>query len=629
MSGIAGILNLDGAPVDRSLLSRMTNFMTFRGPDAQQIWLQGNIGLGHALLRTTEESEDERQPFTLDGQVWIDADARLDAQCDLIEKLAARDKYVKPGLTDSELLLRAYRVWGEDCVEHLLGDFAFAVWDGARQRLFCARDHLGVRPFFYAHVGQTVIFSNTLDCLRQHPAVSDKLNDLAIADFLLFERNQEPGTTSFADIQRIPPAHKLTWFATRQRMSRYWTLPIDEPIYFKRAEDYTDRFKELLNQAVSDRLRTNKIVICMSGGLDSPTLAATACKILRSRSSDSEVRAFTTVVDGMDGNERYYAGLVAKRLEIPIIFNDPSAPFDPDWNRTGVHTPEPIPRPMNFARYSDTCKSMAGYSRVVFYGEGPDDALYYEWQAYLSYLLKKRNFGRLTRDVCTHVISHRRIPLIPTLPRMFSARAQRNRWHGAFPDWLNPDFQSRLQLRTRWQEIDHPSTLMSSHPWRPVTYRHFQQPIWERFFRSLDAEETRTPLEYRHPFLDLRLLRYMLALPAIPWCRAKYVERRSMRGTLPDPVLGRRKSGLTRDSLWESARRCGLPPLRAEQVLSSYINTERVPTDISPTPGLFRVNFRPFAFNYWLMNLWQGPHDFHHEVSKGGTRHEPVGKRAQ
>src|SRR5206468_123742 len=99
-------------------------------------------------------------------------------------------------------LLRAYRTWGEDCVDHLLGDFAFAVWDGPQQRLFCARDHLGVKPFFYACLGQTVVFSNTLDCIRQYSAASEKLNDLAIADFLLFGLNQNPVTTSFADIQR-------------------------------------------------------------------------------------------------------------------------------------------------------------------------------------------------------------------------------------------------------------------------------------------------------------------------------------------------------------------------------------------------------------------------------------------
>src|SRR5437867_599047 len=214
MSGIIGILHLDGAPIDRALLRRMTDFMTFRGPDEQRIWVDGNVGFGHTLLRTTFESEHEHQPFTLDGRVWIVADARVDAQADLIAKLASRGEEVERGVPDVELLLRAYRVWGEDCVDHLLGDFAFAVWDRSRSRLLCARDHLGVKPFFYAHVNQTVIFSNTLDCIRQHPAVSEKLNDLAIADFLLFDLNQNPATTSFADIHRIPPAHRATWCAS-------------------------------------------------------------------------------------------------------------------------------------------------------------------------------------------------------------------------------------------------------------------------------------------------------------------------------------------------------------------------------------------------------------------------------
>src|SRR5437773_11667260 len=186
MSGIVGIVNFDGAPVDRALLRRMTDFMTFRGPDEQRTWVDGNVGFGHTLLKTTFESEHEYQPFTLDGLTWIVADARVDAQADLIAKLAARGEQVGHGVTDVELLLRAYRVWGEDCVDNILGDFAFAIWDRSRSRLLCARDHLGVKPFFYAHVDQTVIFSNTLDCVRHHPAVSDKLNGLAIADFLLF-----------------------------------------------------------------------------------------------------------------------------------------------------------------------------------------------------------------------------------------------------------------------------------------------------------------------------------------------------------------------------------------------------------------------------------------------------------
>ena len=277
MSGIVGVVHFDGEPVDRRLLARMTSFMAFRGPDAQEIWIDGRVGFGHALLKTTDESEYEHQPFTLNGRVWIVADARIDARRDLVPQLRALgQENLSPEATDVELILRAYLVWGEDCVEHLLGDFAFAIWDGQKQSLFCARDHLGVKPFFYAHLGQKLIFSSSLDCIRQHPAVSDRLNELAIADFLLFDLNQDKTTTSFADIQRIPPAHVATWSADGPQLRCYWTLPIDEPVFFRRDEDYVDRFKELLDQAVDDRLRTKKICVFMSGGLDSPTLAATA-----------------------------------------------------------------------------------------------------------------------------------------------------------------------------------------------------------------------------------------------------------------------------------------------------------------------------------------------------------------
>lgn len=349
MSGIVGIVHFDGVPIDRHRLEQMTASLAFRGPDAQETWIDRNVGFGHTLLKTTDESEHEHQPFTLDGKLWIVADARVDARRYLVPQLRAHGhENLSPDATDVELILRSYQTWGEDCVEHLLGDFAFAIWDSSRQRLFCARDHLGVKPFFYARIGETLIFSNTLDCVRQHPTVSGRLNDLAIADFLLFDLNQDPATTTFADVQRIPPAHWATWSTDVTELRRYWTLPIDEPVYFRDDEDYIDRFSELLEQAVDDRLRTKKVGVFMSGGLDSPALAATASRILCWRSTDSEVRAFTTVIDGFDGNERYYAKLVADRLHIPIHFQDLTGrAIDPNWAKTDVRTPEPISDPMN------------------------------------------------------------------------------------------------------------------------------------------------------------------------------------------------------------------------------------------------------------------------------------------
>src|SRR5260221_10627406 len=224
MSGICGIVHLDGAPIDPAPLHAMTESLAFRGPDARHVWTEGCAGLGHTMLRTTFEATAERQPASLDGRVWITADARIDARVELATRVEQAGRAVAREVTDAELILHAYYVWGEDCVRQLLGDFTFALWDSRRQRLLCARDHFGVKPFFYARVGRTLVFSNALDGVRAHPSFSMALNDLAIADFLLFEMSQDPAATAFADVARLPSAHALGASASGVETRRYWTF---------------------------------------------------------------------------------------------------------------------------------------------------------------------------------------------------------------------------------------------------------------------------------------------------------------------------------------------------------------------------------------------------------------------
>ncbi|HEX3351862.1 MAG TPA: asparagine synthase-related protein [Terriglobales bacterium] len=609
MSGIVGIIHFDGAPVDRRLLGQMTGLMAFRGPDAQQVWTEQNVGLGHTLLTTTEESHSERQPFTLDGQVWIVSDARIDERDQLIAHFQAHGHAaLDSNATDVELILRAYLQWGEDCVEHLLGDFSFAVWDGRERELFCARDHFGVKPFFYAYArrGAALIFSNTLECVRDHPAVSDRLNDLAIADFLLFDLNQDLATTSFADIQRLPPAHVAVFSAQGMQTRRYWRLPVEEPVFFRRDQDYVDRFLELLEQAVADRLRTRKIGVFMSGGLDSPSLAATACRILREQSiacegdedtagkAVCEVRASTTVIDGFDGNERYFAGLVAEHLRIPIEFQDLTGKVvDAEWDDAGIHTAEPVANPLNLVSDRAAYQTMAGQSRVWFYGEGPDNALRPDWQPYLAYLARQRMFGRLAKTGCDLVWRSRRIPFLRGLLRPWQARWSGQSEQSAFPAWLNRDFATGLKLQERWDEIMRLWSQPSHHPLRPESYRSCQS----------DAEATGAAAEIRHPFADVRLVRYMMSVPAIPWAREKYLVRRAMRGVLPAAILRRRKSPLSGDPYWDAARRLDWRALCPAPGPEKYIDRVRVPGRVGQDIMSFWTDLRPRALNYWLRNL--------------------------
>ena len=414
MSGVVAMVNLDGAPLDRRLLDRMTDYLAFRGPDARRVHVTRDAGLGHTLLRVTDESAYERQPFTLDGRIWIVADARVDARDDLIARLAEREPDTcAANATDVELIARAYGVWKEECVTHLLGDFAFVVWDETRRQLFCARDQMGVKPLFYARLGQTIVISNTLECVRLHHQVSNDLNDLAIADFLVFGNNQEHDTTVFRDIQRLPPAHCMTWSIDATQCRRYWTLPVDEPIHFKRADDYTDRFTELVQRATRDRLRTGSVGVLMSGGVDSTTLAAVARDLLRERPDGFRLQAFTSVYDELiPDSERHYAGLAAAHLNIPIRFdvrdNETSITQSDELS---IRTPEPVENPAAFAAGIKFSKDASTGTRLFLYGEGPDNALLYEWRPYLSNLLSARRYGLVVRALSYDLVMHPRVPL--------------------------------------------------------------------------------------------------------------------------------------------------------------------------------------------------------------------------
>jgi asparagine synthase (glutamine-hydrolysing) len=608
MSGFAGVVRLDGGPVDESLIRRMANVLAFRGPDATGIRIGDGAGLAHTQLVTSDEAARERQPATLDGKTWIVGDVRLDARRDLIARLPAGDPAVLRDAPDIELVLHAYHAWGAGAVDSLLGDFAFAIWDSGRGQLFAARDQMGVRPLYFARTGTTIVFSNTLDCVRRHPGVSARLNDRAIADFLLFDLTQDPADTVFADVQRLAPAHTLT--ATRDELTtrRYWTLPIDEPRFFRRPGDYVEAFRSLLQTSIDDRLRTSAVGVFMSGGLDSTSLAAAAARQMRQR-GDGVVKALTWAEDAHDGGtERRYAAIAAIRIGIAHdIHAVDAAPIDWQWERNGRHESEPNSCAWRTAPADAYNQRVASSLRVVFHGEGPDNALQYEWKPYLRHLWRSRRAARLGIDACHYLITQRRFP---SWNRIVSPDERDRAGDSAqsFPSWLNADFERRLQLRDRWREVL--AAPPPAHPVRPESYASLLSPLWPKLFEWYEPERTRAPIEVRHPFVDLRLLRFMLSVPAIPWCRGKSLLRRAMRNELPDEVLTRPKRSLPPHRLRETERRLVSAPFAPVPSLTPYVDVHRLtdPRHAGPreVEGLLRVR----SLNRWLTTLEE--HDVEH-----------------
>jgi asparagine synthase (glutamine-hydrolysing) len=593
MSGIVGIVQFDGKAVEPRLLRDLTDFLSFRGPDAQRTWIKDAVGFGHALLKTTEESDRDWQPFTLDDNSWIVADARIDAREQLISdlKAAGESDLARSNGTDAELILRAYRCWDTACVEHLRGDFAFGIWNDGHQQLFCARDHMGTKPFYYAQIGSRLIFSNTLDCIRRHPLISDRLNELAIADFLLFGVNQDPATTSFAEIQRLPPAHCANWSRNGMQLRRYWSLPIDEPLFYKRSDDYIDHFRDLLAKSVDDRLRTNQVWIFMSGGLDSPTLAATARDLMQKRYIDFDLRALT-IIQAFPSDEGRYAKAVATYLKIPHYCR--SAEAVENWEEIPFSTPEPHPNAWNIPAERQFWQGLGTYSRVFFFGEGPDNALHFEWLPCISHLARHGFYRRLVAGLAATVFSQRYPPFWWRIRDRNSTRDS----EAVFPPWIESSLDSRLRLRDRWDAFNSP--LVSAHRLRPVGYASFQVPLWQAMFESLDAATTHACFEVRHPYVDLPLLRFMLAVPALPWCRSKYLMRRAMRGMLPREVLRRRKTGLDPASVLKQIAGLCSTPFLPGPVIREYVDLDR--TTSVPAINLIESNLRVRALNHWLQN---------------------------
>lgn len=626
MSGIVAIVHLDGRPVEPALLRAMTAAMAYRGPDAQGTWSSAHVGLGHALLRTVPEDEPGRQPLSLDGQVWLAADARIDGQRELRRKLEARESLDPETASDAHLILRAYHLWGEACVEHLLGDFAFVLWDGRRQRLFCARDHFGVKPLYYGRLQDCLLLSNTLNCLRSHPAVSDRLNDLAIADFLLFGRNQELDTTAFADIRRLPPAHSLHWSpGAPPKVQRYWALPVAGPIRYKRPADYVERFRELLGVAVADRLRTNRVGVLMSGGLDSTSVAATAHRLLAEGPEPAELRAYTLVAGGLlpCEQEGHYAGLVAGKLGIPIHYSAPQGyRLFEGWDQPEFWTPEPLAEPL-WALVIDQYGLAAGHGRVVLSGQGGDPALYPS-RGYLLDLLKQARLGTLCRDVGLCLRLRGRLPPLYLRSRLQNGRMGPVAGQVAgpvYPPWIDDDLAARLNLAARWQAWLQRANLRagasahgrrggtSSHL-RPEAYQNLSASLWPDLFeRYYDPGATSVPLEVRHPYFDVRLVAYLLALPPLPWCVDKHLTRAAMCGILPEGVRLRAKATTRYSLLHALLRRDGLDlasqsALGAAGELARYVDGDRLERIVRSVPHLAASEYglitRPVALARWL-----------------------------
>ena len=538
MSGFAAVLPAHGSPRDPCLIAAMRRSLQLRSPEGNAVWEDDAISLLHAGVAAGGRASISL--CELDGRVVV-FDGRLDGREDLARELRSRGREAVASSDNAELIAHAFAVWETSAPEHLIGDFSFLVWDRRTRELTCVRDRFGVRPMYHALSGATLLVSSDLTTLLAVDGLAGRLNESAIADFLLFSGNQDLSTTTFASIHRVPPAHSMIVSRSAEiRFERYWSLPVDNTPRRVSAADTVEEFWSLFQTAVKDRVHGQAVVISLSGGLDSTSVAAATVS-----ADASGIHAVTAGYERMfvDG-ERKFAQQAAASLGIPWEFlASDDYPLFERWSDPRCRGLEPTDTPMR-AAFIDLMARLAVHGRVLLTGQGGDSVLYTS-HGYFVDLLRRGRLLRAAMEAAFYALTRRRLP--PLLLRSHALRGLRLRSdQPPFPTWIREDFARAQDLRARWASFwawRRPSL----HPRRPEAALFTLQPMWPNAFESYDFAWTGSHLELTVPFLDTRLVEFLFTLPPMPHFADKDILRQAMKGRLPEKVRTRAKAPLAAD----------------------------------------------------------------------------------
>lgn len=581
------------------------------GTDAT--WTDGPVGLG-CRQRAVEAEHLSR--FDAGSGLAIAASARLDGRAALCHSLGiARPRQAE--VTHSELILGAYARWGQACAQHLLGDYAFALWDTRKKILFCARDHVGARPFYYAEAGDRFVFASDVNAVLAAPGVSDALDEAAVATWLTQGGRPFGARTFFRAIRRLPPGHALTVGSGGVRLDRWWR-PEESPQAAPASDaEYAEAFLDLYTEAIRDCVRgADRVGVHLSGGLDSSSIAVLAARELRRQGRPAPL-AFSwhpppgegprgakeaaeygaiEVVCRQEGLRPFYCSPGASDI-VSFLRRDVTRGAD---EGTLVHE-EAVQR----------CAAGQGVE-VLLSGWGGDESVSFSGRGYYPQLLRSGCVVRLWREVrersrhpLASVLVNAALPL--AFPSVVAAaeRQRRGKWpFRKSPTFIDPEFARRARP-------------LPAGPRPPAGVRRMQLYLlqhWKlrRRVEGWAASGARHGIEYRYPLLDRRVLEFALRLPPEQFRHGRWgrwLMRSALDSVLPPEICWSRSKEepvrlkALRDACAEAqpaVRRIletrATPPSRGRYLdmprLMAHLDTDRLRA--KPMPALNALRFLDF-----------------------------------
>lgn len=551
MCGIAGILNLDSsriAPAD--VLDRMLQTIRHRGPDDDGHLIDGELAMGMRRLSIIDLADGKQPIFDESRRYAVVFNGEIYNYRELRQQLISRGHTLTTH-SDTEVIVHLYEEFGAECLEHLRGMFALAVWDNQSRELFIARDRLGIKPLYYAERFGTLLFGSEIKALLQHPEMSASVDRRALSDYLSLKYVPAPRTL-FAGVQSLLPGHYLIVRDGRIETKQYWNVSFQKPATPRSDAECLEELEALLRESVRLRLRSDvPFGAFLSGGVDSSIIVA-----LMADELNEPVKTFSVGFAGSEGNDELpYAKIVAQRFgcehrTLAISSKD----FLEHAERVLWHLDQPIADQATVATHM-----VAGLARqhvkMVLTGEGGDELFAgyarYEGEQFSPWTRNWPRFiGRGVRNVASLLPGMRRGKIAINALTIRDEATRFANWFPMFSD------DAKAALLDEWSAEESSGA------------RH----VFDRYLRQCDATEPldrmlhcdtkawlvdylllrgdkltmANSLEARVPLLDHKLVEFAAQLPTNMKLRGrtrKFLLKKLGSKLLPDSIIHRKKQG--------------------------------------------------------------------------------------
>jgi asparagine synthase (glutamine-hydrolysing) len=565
MCGICGIVNLGGdRTFSRDELRRMANVIRHRGPDDQGELRSGPVGFGFQRLSIVDLGGGHQPMSNEDGTVWIVFNGEIYNHSQLRKDLEKRGhRYATT--SDTETIVHLYEEYGERCLEHLRGMFGFAIWDIPGKKLFCARDRLGIKPFYYAMMPGAFAFASEIKSLLEIPELRPAMHRPAIPEFLAFGYLSSDETL-FSGVRKLMPGHRLVLDLSMNdpqlQIVQYWDLEMQRAESPRSEAEQVAQFRELFEETVRMHLMSDvPLGVFLSGGLDSSSIAAVMASLRKDR-----IQTFSVGYAEHEYSELPYARMVAKHIgaDYNEIILGPDE-FFCSLPKLIWHEDEPLVWPSSVALHF-VSKLASEKVKVVLTGEGGDEIL----AGYLKYRVMMWNLqgGPVYRKLVPASLQSqvRRLLASDALPDVISRKLRHSflyhpeafeqlyfdNFYSVFPqvqqaDLLTPRAAEEFQGSSAYGNSMR--FLLPEKKGRTALDRLLYLDIKTYLVELLmkqDQMSMSTSLESRVPFLDHKLVEFAMGISnnqKIRYMSGKHILKKAMIGLLPNEVIYRNKKG--------------------------------------------------------------------------------------